>query len=369
MDFEFELARPEDDPALRRLLANTPMPGRLTVAFEREPDYFLGCGTMGRSWQIVVARLKSTGEIVGVLCRGVRPHFINGRPVNIGYIGQIRIAEKYRGLWLLQRGLRFFRQLHADGQAPGYWGVISDENAVARGVLVERSRKNFPVARQLARLHTLGIILRRPLQGLPFAGTIEPGSVETLPEIVAFLRQEGARRQLYPAYDEQDFTGSPATLGFDLRDFRVARQDGVIRGVIGLWDQAGYKQSVVRGFDRSLQLVRPFYNLGARLAGAAPLPGIGEHIHSAYASFICVANDDRPVFAALLRAVCNLAAERRYAYLMLGLAELDPLLPEGLRYAHISYFSRLYVGYWPEEAGEFFERLDGRTPYIEIAML
>ena len=369
MDFEFDLATPADDPALRRLLADSPMPGRLTVAFEREPNYFLGCGTMGRTWQIVVARHKATGEIAGVMCRGIRPYFINGQPQDLGYIGQIRIAEKYRGLWLLQRGLHYFRQLHADGRVPAYWGMISDENAVARGVLVERQRKSFPVARLLTRFHTLGIILRRPLKALPFPGALERGAVETLPEIVAFLRREGARRQLFPAYDEQDFNGGPATLGFAVRDFLVARRDGAICGVLGLWDQAGYKQSVVRGYDRSLRLLRPFYNLGARLLGAAPLPAAGEHIHSAYASFICVADDDLGTFAALLRAAYNLAAERRYAHLMLGMAEGDPLLAEALHYAHISYWSRLYVGYWEQDAGKFYEGLDRRGAYCEIAML
>lgn len=382
MDFTFELAQPEDDPALRRLLASSAMPGRITVTFEREPNYFLGCGTMGRSWQIVIARHVASGEIAGVLCRGIRPHFINGQPQELGYIGQIRIAEKYRSLWLLQRGLAYFRALHADGRVNAYWGVISDENSIARGVLVERSRRSFPAARQVARIHTLGIILRKPIMRLPFseASSSQPeisrGSVKFLPEIVFFLRKSGAARQLFPAYDESDFTGGTATLGFSVSDFLVARCNGVIVGVIGLWDQSSYKQTVVQGYDRSLGLIRPFYNLGMRVIGAQPLPAVGEHIHSAYASFICVASetdhkDHADVFRALLRAVYNLAAERGYAHLMLGLAENDPLLSVAQEYPHIAYHSRLYVAWWDQAGGvvDFYRQLDGRVPYIEIAAL
>ncbi len=47
MEFSFELARPADDLALRKLLAETPMPGRITVSFERQPNYFMGCSIMG----------------------------------------------------------------------------------------------------------------------------------------------------------------------------------------------------------------------------------------------------------------------------------------------------------------------------------
>ena len=162
MDFSFELATPEDDPALRRLLATSAMPGQITVTFEREPNYFLGCGTMGRFCQVVIARHQPGGEIAGVMCRGSRPHFVNGQVEELGYIGQLRVAESYRGLWLLSRGLPFFRELHADGRTQAYFGVISDENRVARGVLVEHPRHRFPTAREVARIYTAGIILRRP---------------------------------------------------------------------------------------------------------------------------------------------------------------------------------------------------------------
>jgi hypothetical protein len=104
------------------------------------------------------------------------------------------------------------------------------------------------------------------------------------------------------------------------------------------------------------------------LVGVQPLPAIGEHIRSAYASFICVAHDDPEVFRMLLRQACALAAERGYAYLMLGLAEEDPLLPVAKRFPHIAYHSSLYTACWAD-AEDFHEQLDGRVPYIEIAAL
>lgn len=371
MNFSFELARPEDDPALRRLLADTPMPGRITVAFEREPDYLKGCSTMGPFWQVIIARHTASQEIAGVMCRAVRPHFMNGEPKDLGYIGGIRVAEKYRGLWLLQRGLTYFQELHTDNRAPAYWGAISDENEISRGVLVERRRRSFPITHQVARIYTLGVILRVPRKPLTFDGQIQTGSVSILPEIIDFLQRYGAGRQFFPVYSETDFLGGEITRDFNIQDFIVARRGGAIVGVLGLWDQVGYKQSVVRGYDRSLRLLRPFYNLGAHVLGAQPLPALGEHIHSAYASFICVANDDPEVFAVLLRAVYNLAAKRRYAYLMLGLALNDPLLPVARRYAHIAYHSRVYIGFW--EDGDInealFGKLDERVPYFEIAAL
>ncbi|MCP4542873.1 MAG: hypothetical protein GY832_37610 [Chloroflexi bacterium] len=369
MEFTFELGQPKDDPSLRKLLAETPMPGRITVAFEREPNYFLGCSIMGPFWQVIVIRHASSGKIVGVLCRAVRSHFFNGIPQDLGYIGQIRIAEKYRGKWLLQRGLSFFRELHTDERTPAYWGVISDENRIARGILVDRSRRRFPTTREVACIYTMGIILRKPRKSLPFDGQLQRGSDENLPEIVSFLREYGPQRQFFPVYSESDFRDGKIARDFDIHDFIIAKRNEKIVGVLGLWDQGGYKQSVVRAYDSTLQLFRPVYNLGTRLFGVQPLPDLGEHIHSAYASFICVVDDDAQVFAALLRTVYNLAAERRYAYLMLGLTINDPLLPVARKYLHIDYHSRLYLGSWEDEHNGLGQELDGQVPYIEIATL
>ena len=42
--YRFELATPADDADLRRILAETPMAGRIAVSFRREPSYFEGGG-------------------------------------------------------------------------------------------------------------------------------------------------------------------------------------------------------------------------------------------------------------------------------------------------------------------------------------
>ncbi len=369
MEFSFELATEKDDAAIRQLLASSAMPGRLTITFEREPNYFWGCGTMGRFCQVILARHKPSGELAGMMCRGIRQHFVNGQPQELGYIGQIRIAPKYQGLWLLSRGLAFFRALHADGRTLAYYGAISDENRVARGILVEHPRHHFPVAYRVAHIHTLGLIVRRPQPPLPSACDVQRGSPETSGDIAAFLRHHGAAKQFFPVYADEDFgRDSPTTRGFAVQDFVVAYHQGQIVGVLGLWDQSSFKQTVVQAYSGWLRWVRPLYNLGARIWGARPLPAPGQRLHSAYASFICIANNDPIIFGVLLRHVYNQAAERGLAHLLLGLTEHDPLLPVAREYANITYRSQLFIGYWQNESS-LYEQLDERIPYVEIATL
>lgn len=372
--YEFALAGPADEPEIRRLVGATPMPGAVAIRFEREPDYFLGCSIMGDPCDVLIARHLPDGALAGMLCRAEREAFVNGREEHIGYIGQIRAAEPFRGRWLLQRGLPLFRRRSPPGML--YFGVMARENPRARGVLIERRPPGGPQAARVSGWTTDAIVLRRPdgrrggRAGRSDTGDrveIQRGSLDRIEEIVAFLRRIGSRRQLFPAYHVEDFLDGRRTRGLALDDLAVARRRGSIVGVMGMWDQSGYKQDVIHDLGPRLRRIGPVYDLGARLIGARPLPHEGEVLRSAFASFVAVEGDDLDIMRVLLRDTRDRAYTRGQTYLTLGLADADPLLAAARRSLHITYRSDLYALSWaaPQPA----QRLDGRLPYIEIATL
>jgi hypothetical protein len=368
MDFITELATPADDPAIRRLLATNPVPGQITTTYEREPNYFLGCPTMGPFYQVLVGRHLPTGQITGLASLASRPRLVNGQVEAVGYLSQLRVDRHFQGQGLVSQGFRYLRQLHDDNRVRGYLATIIEGSDRATQILVAQPRPHFPRFRPAGRLWTLALVLRRakPLPATPYQ--IERGAPAHLSEIVAFLREHGAAKQFFPAYRETDFIDQPGTRDFKPEDFILARRHGKLVGVIGLWDQSGYKQTVVHSYRGSLGRFRSVYNLTLRLLGAQPLPAPGQAINFAYASFICTAQNDPPIFDLLLRSVYNLAVDRGYAYLMVGLMEGDPLLAVARRYWHIPYHSRLYLVDWENEAG-WADRLDGRPVYLELATL
>lgn len=367
MPYTFTLAQPTDDPAIRRLLRENPVPGQMALSYEREPDYFLGSSVMGPISQTLVARQEESGQVVGLATRSVRPLFVNGQAEEVGYIGQLRVEEAHRGRWLLPAGFRLFHQLHQDGAARGYITTIIEGNAEAEGLLVEKARRHYPAYRREERIFTLALVLRRP-QRVQAAGLEIRRAVDVdLTDLVAFLHRVGRRRQFFPLYSADDFTG-PATRGLRLQEMAVALRGGKIVGLLALWDQSAYKQTVVRAYRDDLRWLKPFYNLAARLTGAQPLTPIGQPIHFAYAAFACVAEDDPGLFRPLLQTVYNWAAEAGFAFLMLGLCQRDPLLPVARRRLHIPYTSTLYTVCWQENEA-WRQGLDGRVPYVEIGTL
>lgn len=357
-DFLFRPAGPDDEPELRRLTASTPMPGAITVTFGREPDYFVG--NLGPC-DVLIARHLPDGALAGVLCRAVRRAYVNGREEEVGLIGGVRIAERFRGNRLLERGLPLFRELGRSDML--HYGAIATENPGGRRALVERPTPGFPRVRRLRRVLTLGLVVRRGGRPEP---AVQPAGEGRLEEVATFLARHGPRRQLFPALSAADLAGSPATVGMGPADLLVHRRNGTIAGVAGLWDQRAFKQSIVRAYSPALRRIRPAYGALARLIGARPLPAVGEEIESAYAALVCVAADDPQVFAALLRELRRRAAERGLAYVMVGLAEDDPLLRTARRTLHIPYRSDLFVASWE---GDPLRRLDDRLPYLEIATL
>ena len=75
---------------------------------------------------------------------------INGDEGRVAYIGQIRIAPRYQGRWLMQRAVLEMAQLH-DPAMP-YLGVIASDNAVALGTIAGRRPLGSPRLSHIARL-------------------------------------------------------------------------------------------------------------------------------------------------------------------------------------------------------------------------
>jgi hypothetical protein len=355
MSIVVDIASPADDQRVRQLLRNQVMPGRVQLSFRREPDFSIGCAVTGDDYRILVARSQADDRIVGVACRSTRRVFLNGREQRIGYLGQLRIDERYRGRWLVSRGFTMLEAMHRSDPLPAYLASIVDGNEQASGVLVNKTRRGFPAFRKAAHVVTLALRLRSPKPSIRGEQEIAPASVDQIDDLVEFLQREGARRQLCSVWTADALRRLEA-YGLKLDDIWIARRSGTIAGVLAMWDQSAYKQSIVCGYSGWLKAAAPF------------LPRRGTELRSAYAALVCIAGDNHAVFDALLREVYNAACRRKFEYLLIGLDRRDPLLYPARVYSHVPYASRLYLASW-DNGGLCHEPLDARPAYVDIATL
>lgn len=364
--FQVELARRDDEPGIRALLRAQAMGGAVRLAFAREPDLALACGVEGERHHAAVVREAASGRVVGYGSRAVRQVWVNGERARLGYLGQLRRAPPATGrLHLLAEGFDLLDQTRREDELPGDLTSILADNTTARGLL-ERGLPRLPVYQPLGRLVTL--ILRSRRGG----GSARPGvriaTAADLPAIAACLQENGRRFQLAPLWTPADLASEARCRGLCATDFSLAMDGERLIGCLALWDQRGFKQTVVAGYAPALGRSRRLLNLALALAGRPRLPPPGSTLALAYLSHLAVDGDREDVALALVSSALALARRRGLDYAALALAEGNPLLPAVAR----SFPARRLVSvlYLVQPRGAAATvTLDNRPLHVEVATL
>lgn len=368
---EFNLATERDDAGLRRLLRDNPMPGRLSLTFEREPNFFLAAGIEGDLHQTVVAIDPATGNVAGLASRSAREAFVDGEVTRLGYLSQARVDPAYRGKTVLAGGWARMRELHEAEPVPLYVTTIIADNALARRIL-EKDRPTKPCYRPRGELHTLALVPRRQRLRTLLSGGLEVRRArdDMLPEIARCLQRNYRRYQFAPVWTADALADPVRCRGLRPSDFLVALRAERIVGCLAIWDQQAFKQSVVRGYSRGLRVARPLLNAVSRVAPLPRLPAVGEAIAHAYLTH-AASDDDEPL--ALVRLVERALHEvhgRGLSYVTMGLCSTNPMLePVRRRFRPIVYRSIVYVVYWPDGEERVSKLSAGRVPHLEVGVL
>jgi hypothetical protein len=371
--FTFAVATDADEADLRQLLRQSPMPGAITVTFEREPHYFQAAALEGFH-QTILCRDLATGALIGMGSRSIRPMFVNGAVQPVGYMSQLRASPYYPwGMGLarvLMQAFDYYHTLHADGRAPFYlMSVIADNHRAQR--LLTSGLPGFPRLHPYALWHTYAVYLgaaKRPLS-MPAGRRLERGTAARIPAILDCLQRNGPRRQFAADWSAETLFNPCHTHDLRPDDFWLSMAGERVVGCIAAWDQSRYKQTVVRAYTGPLGRWRQWLNLLAPLGGWPKLPAPNTPWRYCYGSHLAVDEADPQIFAALLRALYISTRHLGYSYFLLGLSQTDPFSRHVQEtYRHITYPSQLYLVGW-EDGWEAIAQVDQRPPGVEVAIL
>lgn len=365
---QFDLARRADDSEIRRLLRENPMPGRISISLEREPDFFADADLPGEFKQNIVARER--GPVVCVGSCTFRPRYVNGRPLRVGYLGGLRLDGHWAGRFdILRRGYEFFRDLQAGTPAPFYFTSVAADNERARRFL-ERGLPGLPIYEPIGEFVTLLIPTCR--SGNPQAAEwkIDRGFPDSFPaqQLIDFVNERNRLCQFAPCWTADEWT-SLKQLGLQESDFCILSKGGRTAGCGALWDQRRFKQTVIRKYAPSLAFARPVLNAFARTMGQPRLPAVGEGLANAFACHIATHPNEPTVLVSLMKQLRAMANQRGIELLTLGFALNHPgLATVRDNFRCREYRSRLYLVRWPGIGGSAGE-LDGRILAPEVALL
>lgn len=351
MKVRFAAATPADDAALRRLLRENPMRGAVSVRFEREPDYFRGANLAGGVDQTIVAhdggRLVCMGRCTERAC------WVDGHETRVGYLAELRLDSVARGRFgILRDGYEFFREMQGADPAAVYFTSIATDNERARRLL-ESGTRGLPRYDFLAELDTLLVAVpRRPRKTKL---RVEAATPEHVPDLLRVLNASGRRHQLAAVWTAENLAAL-AERGLPLERFLLAIADGEVVACGALWDQRGFRQTVIHGYSRALAVARPCVNFASRILGTPHLPRPGAVLAHAFLSPLAIAVGAEAMLPDFVEAFFPLAARAGVVFLTLALPTTDSRLPTlRWRFTTRTWRSRLYRVAWPEQPRSDFE--------------
>jgi hypothetical protein len=432
-DLGFAPAARADDADIRRLLRENATDGWIRLALAREPDAFAAAAAMGRTHAYVIARSRMSNEAVGVCEWSVRDAFVNGDVVSLAYLGALRIAPTHRHrIRVLRGGFDVVRALmqqtrcapspHPNSGLPEFgtldrpksdksdfgwgegWGeggrgpsrdqnpsphpspygrgsgaslllgrgitpyaltAIAADNRAALRVL-GANLPGMPTYRPLEPFSTFAL---RPARASSTAIRVERARADDLAAIAVCLERAYRHFQFAPVWSARDLADRKRCPGLAPEDFLIVRRGPGIAACAALWDQSGFKQTVVRGYAGWVAALRPLANAAAPLLRMPRLPAAGQPLRQVYLSHLAVADNDPRLFQAIVDAGLTEAHRRGFAVVLTGLATRHSLASElGRRYRHREYRALLHLVHWPEGAAAV-EALTPRPPHPEIALM
>ena len=361
MNYTYRVGEQKDESELRSFIASMPMPGSISIRMERNPNFFDAAAVEGDVNETLLVR-EQNGLLTGVGIRSEKIVFVNGQESTIGYLSGLRVAEKYRSLRYLTQAYKELKKLHEKGSAKIYLTTIVDENERAIKVL-ESGKGSLPKYNFFGEYLTYVIPPGR-VHGSP-EYNIRLSEKEDMNSLLGFLNENGRTKQFFPIYNEDDFSNG---LLRGLDEVYLAFKDGEICGCMGLWDQHSYKQVYIDSYSTSMKLLRPFYNIQAKLRKRALLPAEGRLFNNVKVAIPLIKDDDEDVFYSMLDQLSFDAAKLKKP-LLYGVHEKDPF--KGIL-EHASsrvYKSRTYAVHWPDGEEDYRSLDRERVPYLELGGL
>jgi len=366
----FDIGCQSDDAEIRRLLRDNPMPGRISLSLEREPNCFADADLPGETERTVVAR--DGGRLVCVGCCTIRQHYVNGAPRRVGYLGGLRLDARYAGRFdILRRGYEFFRELQAEAPADFYFTSIASDNERARKLL-EYGLPGMPLYDFIGNFVTVLFPVhgktrsKAALDSRPIDQRLQ--TFGPAKELVSCLNESNRAYQFAPCWSPDELIAL-SSLGLQAADFYAVRNGQRLAACAALWDQRNFKQTVIRGYAPWVGFARPIFNSFARITNRPQLPVVGETLAKGYISHLAGGTEETGSLIALLTELRSVAARRGIALLTLGFDAKDPRLALVRKtFRCREYQSRLYVVRWPGIGGAAGE-LDDRCLGPEVALL
>ena len=313
------VALPEDTAGLLELTRATPMDGAIPLRTDREPE-FSRLPRLRGDEKVIVATHK--GRVVGSISAASAPAFVSGNVETVGYPADLKVHPSFSGSRLVLRLLQTMREDLADRGYDLLFTVVAAGNDRATSLL--QGRMGTPLFCPTGRFRVHGL-LPTPFQRGSGRYEIGPPEPNEIPRAVTLINDFNRSFQFAPYVTAERL--QPRLEGWvpPLSRILVARSGGRIVASVSLLDTDGVKSNVLMGLPLDLKVCVAGLRALNRVVPQMRTPRIGEPLPLLYLRHLAHEPRHAEALRALVQVARHTAFQERYAFLVLGIHERDPL--------------------------------------------
>lgn len=304
---KFRIATNEDNSKLTQLTATSGMAGDIGLRIDRNPDFFSLLKMRGDS-RIFVA--EENNIIIGVICVSLQNVFIGGQILPLWYVGDFKVAEPFRnkgiGLQLCNEMADYVISCNAD------LAFLNVSKGNTKPISFFKNRPNVPDFDNIG-IFKIYQIIGKKTKSLSDKYSIEETTLND--ELLNFFNSYYCNYQLGHFLTKEKFDNT--------RVF-IIRQDEKILAAMSLIDTMPLKQNVVISLSWKLKLALKLINIYGSIAGFSKMPALNQPVKMLYVKYLAVDSNSYGMVKPLVTYARNIAYEKSYSYVSIGLHEKDP---------------------------------------------
>ncbi|MCU0456663.1 MAG: hypothetical protein MUE74_10205 [Bacteroidales bacterium] len=299
---------------------------RLTVCFDRQPDFFALPDIRYDPYQYF--GYFRDNDLKGFCGLGYHNGMLNGAVRTIFHMRDYYVLPESRGIGFgMKVTEKFFKETHDDANT-GYV-VILEGNKASLSYIGRRS-PSFPYvpwSRIINKLEVRNIMIIWPVP-LSRKYLVRRAVFEDIPAIVELLNNEHRHRLFGKVYSGDTFLKYiESCTGLQLSDYYLAiDRRGKLCGVCAAWDCSTFKQTRVLQYGRSFRAARIAFKGLAAVFRLPSLPSEGESFRDLILTDYGVEGRDPEIMNALLKTIYSDARRDNFQNIMWGSSADDPLL-------------------------------------------
>ena len=316
----------DDNEGLVDLTSLTPMKGNISIRIDRRPDFFRLLEMRGPFF-VMAAVLDN--KIIGSSSAAAVNILIDGKPETVYYLGDFKVHPDYRGSMLAARIARAVHQRLGSLDADLLFCTAAYGNSDVIPFFMGRAF--CPPARKVGIFNVLQIIPTKfKTRNSKFQLEEGPFASPALSLFNNFMK----KFQLGPVYSENSFENTTLI---------TASLNNKIVSAITLIDTSHAKQNVLIRLPFYLKIIFKSINAIKAFFPVVTLPEINEIIRILYIkSFACEPGQEEALKLLVGRAR-NIAYEKKYSFLAIGIHERDPILKIFSRYPKFTFKSMGFI--------------------------